>query len=107
MGEAGDADKAGRVHESATSARSAIEAVDHHDLEEKAFLTQVSKRLDELVSAGQMHHLFIVAPPRALGAIRKTYSPALQAAIRTEIDQDLVKMPVGEIQAKFAVRSVA
>jgi protein required for attachment to host cells len=102
-----DTDRAGRVHESATSARSGVEPVDHHDLEEKAFLAQVAKRLDELLSAGQMHHLIIVAPPRALGAIRKTYSPALRAAIRTEIDQDLVKMPVGEIQDKFAVRSDA
>lgn len=100
-----NADRPGRVQESATPTRSAIEPVDHHDLDEKAFLAEVSKRLDELLSARQLLHLIVVAPPRALGALRKTYSPALRAAIRSEVDQDLVKMPVGEIQDKFAIRS--
>ena len=100
-----DSDRPGRVHESATSGRSAVEAVDHHDLEEKAFLAQVSKRLDEFLSAGEFRHLIIIAPPRALGAIRKTYSAALRATIRTEIDQDLVKMPINEIETKFALRN--
>ncbi len=93
-----DADGRDAFTKCATAARSGIEPVDHHDLEEKDFLAQVSKRLDELVTAGKVHHLVIVAPPRALGAIRKTYSPAVRAAIRAEIDQDLVKMPVAEIQ---------
>ncbi|MGP8191856.1 MAG: host attachment protein [Methylovirgula sp.] len=101
-----DTERPGRVQEGA-SRRSGIEPVDHRDLEEEAFLAQVSKRLDELVTAGQVQHLIIVAPPRALGVIRKTYSPALRAALVTEIDQDLVKMPVGEMQEKFAVRSEA
>jgi protein required for attachment to host cells len=102
-----DTDRPGRVQESATMARSGIEPVDHHDLEEKSFIGQVAKRLDALLSAGQMHHLIIAAPPRALGTLRKAYSAAVRAAIRTEIDQDLVKMPVAEIQDKFAVRGQA
>jgi protein required for attachment to host cells len=100
-----DTERPGRVQEMATTARSGIEPVDHHDLEEKDFLAQVSKRLDELVAAGDVRHVIMIAPPRALGAIRKTYSAALRAAIRAEIDQDLVKMPVAEIQDKFAIRS--
>jgi protein required for attachment to host cells len=99
-----DADRPGRVQESATTARSSIEPVDHHDLEEAAFLAGIAKRLDAFISAGTIRHLTLVAPPRALGAIRKIYSPALRAAIRAEVDQDLVKMPVAEIQEKFAVR---
>lgn len=99
-----DTDRPGRVQEAGTTARSAIEPTDHHDLEEKAFVARLANRLDELVSAGQIHHLIIAAPPRSLGAIRKHYTPALRAAIRDELDQDLVKMPVAEIQDKFAVR---
>ncbi len=97
-------DRPGRVQESATTARSSIEPVDYHDMEETAFLASVAKRLDELIAAGTIRHLTMVAPPRALGAIRKIYSAALRAAIRAEVDQDLVKMPVAEIQEKFAVR---
>jgi protein required for attachment to host cells len=100
-----DTDRPGRVHESATPARSGIEPVDHHDLEEKTFLSQVSERLDDLLARGQLHHIVMVAPPRALGTLRKTYSPALRGAIRAEVDQDLVKIPVGQIEDKFAVRS--
>ncbi len=102
-----DTDRPGRTYELASGARSGMEEVDHHDLAETAFLTGVSKRLDELLAAGTIHHLIMVAPPRALGAIRKTYSPTLRSAIRAEIDQDLVKMPVAEIQEKFAVRGEA
>lgn len=102
-----DADQPGRVKEAGSSARSAIEPIDHHDLEEKAFLAKVVKHLDELVVSGKIRHLILVAPPRALGAIRKLYSAPVRAAIRAEIDQDLVKVPVAEIQDKFSARSEA
>lgn len=99
-----DSDKPGRVRESATTARSAIESVDHHDLDEQAFLSEVSNRLEALLATNQLQHLIMVAPPRALGVLRKLYSPALRGAIRAEVDQDLVKVPVGELEDKFALR---
>jgi len=99
-----DSDKPGRVWESATTARSAIEPVDHHELEEKTFLGDVAHRLDELLTAGQLQHVVMVAPPRALGILRKIYSPALRDVMRAEVDQDLVKVPVGELEDRFAVR---
>ncbi len=102
-----EADRPGRVHDSTSASRSGIEPIDHHDLEEKDFLAKVAKHLDQLVTSGKIHHLIMVAPPRALGAIRKIYSPAVKAALRAEIDQDLVKVPVAEIQDKFAVRGEA
>ena len=67
-------------------------------------MAKVAKHLDQLVTSGKIHHLIMVAPPRALGAIRKVYSSAVKAALRAEIDQDLVKLPVAEIQDKFAIR---
>jgi protein required for attachment to host cells len=39
-----------------------------------------------------------VAPPRALGLIRNAYTPALRAAVKAEIDKDLVRMPVHQIE---------
>lgn len=100
-------DRPGRVAEMATGARSGIEPPDYHEMEEAAFLSNVAKRLDEFIAAGAIRHLTMVAPPRALGAIRKNYSAPLRAAIRAEVDQDLVKIPVAEIQEKFAVRGSA
>ena len=42
--------------------------------------------------------MILVAPPRALGMIRPAYSHALRAAVRAEVDKDLVKQPVHEIE---------
>ena len=50
------------------------------------------------VAAGKTKSLIVVAPPRALGMMRPAYSHALRGAVRAEIDKDLVKMPVHEIE---------
>jgi len=42
--------------------------------------------------------LILVAPPRALGMIRHAYSHTLRSAVRAEIDKDLVKHPVHDIE---------
>jgi protein required for attachment to host cells len=42
--------------------------------------------------------VILVAPPRALGMIRPLYGHALKAALRAEIDKDLVKQPVYVIE---------
>ena len=39
-----------------------------------------------------------MAPPRALGMIRPAYSHGLRAALRAEVDKDLVKLPIYEIE---------
>ena len=42
--------------------------------------------------------MILVAPPRALGMIRPAYSHALRAAVRAELDKDMVKLPIHEIE---------
>lgn len=95
-------DKPGRVEAIATRIRSAIEPTDFHDQEETAFLVQMSEHLDALVKSGLTHHVIVVAPPRALGTLRKSYSPALRKAIRAEVGHDLVHLPVSEIEERLA-----
>ena len=56
------------------------------------------KHLDAAVAAGKTKSMIVVAPPRALGMIRPAYSHALRAAVRAELDKDLVKLPVHEIE---------
>jgi protein required for attachment to host cells len=94
-------DKPGRVGEMATGIHSAVEPTDLHDQEETTFLRRLLARLDALVKSGQVHHLVIVAPPRALGVLRKSYSSALRQTIRAEIDHDLIHLPVGEIEQRL------
>ncbi|HEX9072558.1 MAG TPA: host attachment family protein [Pseudolabrys sp.] len=92
------ADKPGRTHSSVGQNSSAVTQTDWHNQAEQAFLTHLAQKLDAEVVAGKVKSLILVAPPRALGMIRHAYSHALRGAIRTEIDKDLVKHPVHDIE---------
>jgi protein required for attachment to host cells len=91
-------DAPGRSHSSLGHGRSSVEQTDWHDQAERAFLAQLVKHLDAAIAAGKTKSLIMVAPPRALGVIRQAYSPALRAAVRTELDKDFVKLPVYQIE---------
>jgi protein required for attachment to host cells len=95
-------DQPGRTNASVGTIRSAMEQTDWHDQAERAFLTQLAQRLDAAVSAGKTKSLIVVAPPRALGMLRPAYSHALRGAVRAELDKDLVKMPVHEIEKRLS-----
>ena len=92
------ADRPGRTMASVGNRRSAVAQTDWHDQSEQTFLTQLAKRLDAAIAAGKAKSLIVVAPPRALGILRPSYSHALKGAVRAEVDKDLVKMPVGDIE---------
>jgi protein required for attachment to host cells len=92
----------GRIQQSVGHGSSAVEQTDWHLQAEEGFLEKLMKRLDQAVMAGRMKSLIIVAPPRALGIIRRHYSHALRGALRAEVDKDLVKMPVHEIEKHLA-----
>lgn len=91
-------DAPGRSHSSVGHGRSAVEQTDFHDLAEREFLVGLMGRLNAAVEAGETKSLIVIAPPRALGVIRQTYTHSLKHAVRKEIDKDLVKMPVHEIE---------
>jgi protein required for attachment to host cells len=94
-------DKPGRSHSSVGPGRSAVEQTDWHAQAEQAFLAQLAARLDTAVTSGKAKSLIVVAPPRALGMLRPAYSHALKGAVRVEVDKDLVKQPVAEIEKRL------
>ena len=91
-------DKPGRTHSSVGYGRSAVTQTDWHDQAEHEFLTKLAHRLDSAVGAGKTKSMIVVAPPRALGMIREAYGHALRGAVRAEVDKDLVKQPVHQIE---------
>jgi protein required for attachment to host cells len=95
-------DAPGRVINSVDARRSAMEQTDWHDQAERRFLQRLAGHLDAAVNAGKVKSLIVVAPPRALGVLRRAYSHNLRAALRAEIDKDLVKLPVHEIEKHLA-----
>jgi protein required for attachment to host cells len=95
-------DAPGRSVNSVGNRRSAMEQTDWHEQEEQRFLADLAKRLDAAVTAGETKSIVIVAPPRALGVLRQAYSNGLRGALKAEVDKDLIKMPVHEIEKKLA-----
>jgi len=93
------AEKPGRAFSPAGhGGRGTIEQTDWHDQSEREFLVQLVKHLDAALAAGKTKSLIVVAPPRALGMLRLAYSHAVGSAVRVELDKDLVKHPVHDIE---------
>ena len=95
-------DAPGRSINSVDGRRSAMEQTDWHTQEEERFLKEIAGLLDAEVKAGHVKGIVMVAPPRALGVLRPAYSHDLRKALRSEIDKDLVKLPVHEIEKHLA-----
>jgi protein required for attachment to host cells len=95
-------DEPGRSFSSVGSGRSAVEQTDWHRQEEDRFLQKLVGQLDHSVKVGEVKSIVIVAPPRALGVLRQAYSHTLRAAVQAEIDKDLVRLPVHEIEKHLA-----
>jgi len=92
------ADVPGRSNASVGRRRSAFAQTDWHDQAEQTFLTHLVQHLDAAIAAGKTSSLIVVAPPRALGMLRPAYSHAVRGAVRAELDRDLVKHTVGDIE---------
>lgn len=92
------ADRPGRAHSSVGPGRSAVGQTDWHDQAEAKFLKDLAEKIHLAVHNGETKELTIVAPPRALGMIRENYTPAIKQALQKEIDKDLVKLPVDQIE---------
>jgi protein required for attachment to host cells len=95
-------DAPGRSHASNGTARSSMEQTDWHAQGERRFLEKLAIRLDAAVQAGEVKSLVIAASPRALGTLRQFYTQGLRNILAAEIDKDLVKMPVHEIEKHLA-----
>ena len=95
-------DKPGRSFNSMSNGRSAMEQTDWHDQSEQRFLAKLAVRLDKAILGGEMPSLIVVAPPRAIGVLRKEFSKHVRQAITGEVEKDYVKMPIDEIERHLA-----
>jgi protein required for attachment to host cells len=91
-------DRPGRYSDTPDSHRSALEETDWHQLEEEKFLAHLADLLKQGVSRGKYDKIVLVAPPAALGVLRKVLDRQVSGHIIAEIGKDLTNRPVSEIE---------
>lgn len=90
-------DRPGRL-QNRSGPTSAIEPADWHDQEKEAFAMRVARKLDLLCRDVPAPSVFLVAPPRILGSLRRALGPTAAAAVVAEVGKDLTKHPIHEIE---------
>ena len=98
-------DKPGRALSRTQPNRSAMEQTDWHDLEKHRFARAVAGALDRFLRELQTERLVIVAPPRTLADLRRSFTPAVQKSIVAELAKDLTGLSVSAISQYLAARS--
>lgn len=91
-------DQPGRTFSSVDARRGAIAQADWHELEERHFAREVAGALEKIVRERKVKVLVIAAPPRTLSALRQAFHGDVKSRILAEIDKDLTKLPVYEIE---------
>ena len=91
-------DRPGRTHSSTGTARSAMEEVDFHQLEEDRFAADAGALLQKRALANEYESLIVVAPPTTLGELRKHYHKEVERRLSGELAKDLASHPISEIE---------
>ena len=92
-------DRPGRTFKrAATNRRAGMEETDWHELEKHRFADHVASAIEQLVRAGKAKAVIVVAPPRTLAELRHAFHADVKRRIIAEIDKDLTKHPVWDIE---------
>lgn len=82
------------AHPHAGHARHAKEPKNDPNFRRKQdFLDAVAERINQACAEGAFESLIVVAPAQALGTLRRDFSKAVQERIKTELVQDVAKVP--------------
>jgi protein required for attachment to host cells len=95
-------DRPGRMNDKGGPHKSSMEAADLQRRAEDAFVIRVISELEREASRDTFESVVLVAPPSALGAIRKAVSGSLRPKIVGEIAADYARLPVAEIARAVA-----
>jgi protein required for attachment to host cells len=96
-------DRPGRAFQSADKTkRSGMETTDWHELEKERFARRVALALEQMVRGEKVKAIVVVAPPRTLAELRHAFHGDVKNRIVAEIDKDLTKLPVDQIEKHLA-----
>jgi protein required for attachment to host cells len=90
-------DRPGRLEDPGPG-RSAVEETDWHRLAKERFARDLADRLRLWALADRFEALVVAADPRTLGVLRPALHKAVVERLVGEVDKDLTKMPLPEIE---------
>lgn len=90
-------DRPGRM-QNTVAPTSATGTADWHDLAEMRFARETARAVEHLHHSGRPRGFVLVAPPRMLSALRRSLDDGLRSAIIAEVDKDLTRHPVRELE---------
>ena len=92
------ADRQGRSFDSASDGRHAMEPPsDPRRMLKQNFAGDLAKFLDKANRRDKFDRLIVVAPPAALGDLRKALPPSVRETISAELAKDLTHLPNTEL----------
>ncbi|MEQ6884535.1 host attachment protein [Salicola sp. Rm-C-2C1-2] len=98
-------DRPGRQADSMNGGRSAMEEhTEPKEVEAQKFARELADNLEHSRNQGQVEKLYIAAPPKFLGELRKHMKPELKAIVAEEIGKDLSQMNPREMRKHFPER---
>jgi protein required for attachment to host cells len=96
-------ERPGRTHESAMSARHAVQPrQDLHRAEKQNFVHEVAAVLNAASTRDEFDALVLVAPAHALGDLRHALDAPTQRKITAQLQKDLTKVPNADLSERLA-----
>ena len=92
-------DAPGTSHQSVGSGRSSYEETDFHQQAEDHWVKDAAEVLKKRALANNFDHLCIIAPPKALGVLRKALHKEVERRITCSINKEMSGRPIRDIEA--------
>jgi len=100
-----DSPAQGAENPGARGERHVTEQPDHHDLAERRFATTVADAVNVVCARADVRTIVVAAPPRTPAQLRSHFSDAAKQKIVAEVNKDLTKHPVYEIEQNLTARA--
>jgi protein required for attachment to host cells len=92
-------DSPGAIHQSAGYGRSTYEETDFHQQEEDRWIKDAAEELNKRALRNDFDALAIVAPPKALGVLRKCLHKEVEKRVVCTINKEMSDRQVPDIEA--------
>jgi protein required for attachment to host cells len=94
-------DRPGRVKQSATPLRPAMDSKPPHQVESEAFAHSISKKLESGLAANAYEQLVLIAPPHFLGLLRAALSETVAKRVQVTFDKDYTALEVRDLAERI------